>query len=349
MQSYFRLSASSRLRCPLSIFGLPEQYQKAAENDVFDHLDQAIVAYFRAEACEEIPAILNVPSFFVSDELKRLFTLYLPGLQVKMIQLFAGELDSREFPLWGRFNTCGGEVTMSESNHIQPDNRFVYRLMSAKCSYGSMSHPLNVAESGGGHGVLFGPEAQPVLNANDWRPDVNVIHFGDCTPREQNIETGEAVEKKGFEKFWSGVVEFSTAQKCAPIIDQVWYETDDRYLIDDAPVLLMKGILFCKRGGIITIEVTEPESGSEEGTEKTQEQVQADMEQANAEVAASVDQALAEGSCGSMKLSDSSGGSVALGDVAASALAESQKLAQESEGADRQAVPIVMDMLGHLT
>ena len=50
MQSYFRLSASSRLRRPLSIFGLPEQYQKAAEKDVFDHLDQAIVAYFRAEA-----------------------------------------------------------------------------------------------------------------------------------------------------------------------------------------------------------------------------------------------------------------------------------------------------------
>ena len=110
---------------------------------------------------------------------------------------------------------------MSGSNHIQPDNQFVYRLISAKCSYGSMSHPLNVAEAGGGHGVLFGPEAQPVLNANDWRPDVNVIHFGDCTPREQNIETGEAVEKKGFEKFWSGVVEFFTAQKCAPIIDQV--------------------------------------------------------------------------------------------------------------------------------
>lgn len=37
---------------------------------------------------------------------------------------------------------------MSGSNHIQPDNQFVYRLISAKCSYGSMSHPLNVAEAG---------------------------------------------------------------------------------------------------------------------------------------------------------------------------------------------------------
>lgn len=105
---------------------------------------------------------------------------------------------------------------MSGSNHIQPDNQFVYRLISAKCSYGSMSHPLNVAEAGGGHGVLFGPEAQPVLNANDWRPDVNVIHFGDCTPREQNIETGEAVEKKVLRS--SGVVWLSFLQhRSAPL------------------------------------------------------------------------------------------------------------------------------------
>lgn len=32
----------------------------------------------------------------ISDELKKLFTLYIPDLQAKMIQLFAGELDSRE-------------------------------------------------------------------------------------------------------------------------------------------------------------------------------------------------------------------------------------------------------------
>lgn len=61
------------------------------------------------------------------------------------------------------------------------------------------------------------------------------------------------------------------------------------------------------------------------------------------------DSPLAEASCGSMKLSDSSGGSVALGDVVASTLAQSQKSAQESKGTDKQAVPIITDMLGHLT
>lgn len=184
---------------------------------------------------------------------------------------------------------------MSDSSNIQAENQFVYRLVTAKCSYGSMSHPLNVAEIAGGHGVLFGPEAQPVLNANDWQPGVNVIHFGDCTPRDQNMETGEVIEKKGFDKFWSGVVEFFTAQKCLPMIDQVWYETADKYLIDGAPALLMKGMLFCKRGGIITIEAVQNNAEDGEDALKTSEEIQAEMDQVTKDVDAAVDQALDDG------------------------------------------------------
>lgn len=305
---------------------------------------------------------------------------------------------------------------MSETNR-DPQNQFVYRLMTAKCSYGSMSHPLNVAETGGGHGVLFGPEAQPVLNANDWRSGVNVIHFGDCTPREQDLETGQAGVKAGFEKFISGIVEFFATKKCTPIIEKVWYETENKYTLDGAPALLVRSMLFCKRGGIITIEAAQTNGDDGETAEKTPEQAKADMEQAEAEVAASVDRALAEGkidaetaqfmkdgygaalqfangdiatanqlfadlttgggdgsyssseaqfdkfklylqhndsplagtSGSSMKLSDSSGGSVALGDAIASSLVQSQKSAQGSEGTDKQPVPIITDMLEHLT
>ena len=178
---------------------------------------------------------------------------------------------------------------MSGSNYIQPENKFVYRLTYAKCSFGSMSHPLNVAESKGGHGVLFGPEAQPVLNANDWRPNINVIHFGDCTPRTHNTETGEAIEKKGFSKLVGGFLEFIIAQKCSPMIEKVWYETENKYMIDGAPVLLMRSMLFCKRGGIITIEATPTEGANGESSENSQTQAPADIEQTNAEVAASVD------------------------------------------------------------
>ncbi len=184
---------------------------------------------------------------------------------------------------------------MSNTGNIESENKFVYRLMNAKCSFGSMSHPLNVAQTGGGHGVLFGPEAQPILNANDWRPNINIIHFGDCTPRPQDTETGEIVELEGFAKMIGGFVEFIIAQKCSPMIERVWYETEKKYLIDGAPVLLVRSLLFCKRGGIITIEATPTEGADGENNENAQTQAPVDIEQTNAEVAASVDQALAEG------------------------------------------------------
>ena len=81
MHSYFRLSPSSRLRRPLTIFGLPAQYRNATDKDGFDKLDLAIVAYFSEEAREEIPAILGEPTFLISDKLKQLFNLYVPDLE----------------------------------------------------------------------------------------------------------------------------------------------------------------------------------------------------------------------------------------------------------------------------
>ena len=141
-----------------------------------------------------------------------------------------------------------------DNGYVLPENHFVCRMMCAKCSYGAMPHPLNVSELRGGHGVLFGPEEQPVLNANDWLPDINVMHFGDCTPRSHNEETGQIIEKKGIAKFFSDFFQFFNTGKCMPMIERVWYETEQKYLIDGAPVLLVKSMLFCKRGGIITID-----------------------------------------------------------------------------------------------
>ena len=101
MHSYFRLSPSSRLRRPLTIFGLPTQYRNAIDKSSFDKLDLASVAYFSEEAREEIPSVLCDPAFLISDELKRLFRLYIPDLEAKMVQLFAGEKDShKSCPYW---------------------------------------------------------------------------------------------------------------------------------------------------------------------------------------------------------------------------------------------------------
>lgn len=170
-------------------------------------------------------------------------------------------------------------------NNVLPENHFVCRMMCAKCSYGSMSHPLNVPELQGGHGVLFGAEEQPVLNANDWKPDINVIHFGDCYPRNQD-ENGNIIKESGFNKFLSDAGAFFFSKKCIPMIEKVWYETETKYLIDGAPVLLVKSLLFCKRGGIITIEQPTFEDGADENNvpdlpmEVLEEQVDATVDRA---------------------------------------------------------------------
>ena len=100
MQTYFRLSPSTRLSRPLTIFALPQKYQRVVTWETFDQLDPSVVAYFSAEAREEAAAVLSEPSFLICDELKKLFELYVPGLRAKMIQLFAGEKDSHESYLY---------------------------------------------------------------------------------------------------------------------------------------------------------------------------------------------------------------------------------------------------------
>lgn len=184
------------------------------------------------------------------------------------------------------------EITAGSQGEITEQNIFVYRLMYAKCNFGSMSHPLNVAEVAGGHGVLFGPEEQPVLNANDWRPGVNVIHFGDCSPKTVDAD-GNIVEdtSTGIVKFFKDLWDFITTKKCTPLIEKVWYDTDTKYLIDGAPVMLTRSVLYCKRGGIITIDFTMQSSDTDGETPPTAEDVQKAIDDTNA----AVDQALAEG------------------------------------------------------
>lgn len=184
------------------------------------------------------------------------------------------------------------EINAGSQGEITEQNIFVHRLMYAKCNFGSMSHPLNVAEVAGGHGVLFGPEEQPVLNANDWRPGVNVIHFGDCSPKTIDAD-GNIVEdtSTSIVKFFKDLWAFITTKKCTPLIEKVWYDTDTKYLIDGAPVMLTRSVLYCKRGGVITIDFSMQPSTAEGETSPAAEDVQQAIDETNA----AVDQALAEG------------------------------------------------------
>lgn len=187
------------------------------------------------------------------------------------------------------------ETPNTDSLDIAPESIFAYRLMYAECSYGSMQHPLNVAEVCGGHGVLYGPEEQPLLNANDWVPDVNVIHFGDCSPKKLD-ENGDAIEEKASTvvgQFLKDLKAFIFTGKCSPMIDKVWYETKKNYKIDGAPVLQVCSRLYCKRGGVIKIILQPADSADTESAEEQEEQ--ADAVEAMSNTIAAVEQALAEG------------------------------------------------------
>lgn len=56
--------------------------------------------------------------------------------------------------------------------------KYVVHGMYAQCSMGTMKNYLNTDV---GHGVVY--QGQPLLNANDHAPQVNLTHFGDCNSK----------------------------------------------------------------------------------------------------------------------------------------------------------------------
>ena len=95
-EQFFRLRISDQISRTLDIIGLPAQYTNVVAKSDFDKLDDNIVAYFRGETVPEISGVLAHPSFLVCDDLNSLFQLYSPQFQAKAIQLFAGEMESKE-------------------------------------------------------------------------------------------------------------------------------------------------------------------------------------------------------------------------------------------------------------
>ena len=179
-----------------------------------------------------------------------------------------------------------------ETTIILPDNTYVVRLMTAKCTYGNMEHPLNVREIGGGHGVLYGASQEPVLNANDFVVNENVFHFGDCSSHTPYAEANK--ENAASKNFLEKAVDFFVdgffalvAPKCKPATENVWIEIDDKHILDGAPVVLVKSKLCCRRGGIIEIvaEIAVPENiegdtPSNPAVEETMEKIEAEIDAA---------------------------------------------------------------------
>lgn len=93
---YFILETSKKIKRPLNILGLPQRYKNITDQQEFEHIDHAVVAYFSGEQQEEASAVLETPAYLLNDELKQIFSLYMPSFQAKAIQLFAVEMDRHD-------------------------------------------------------------------------------------------------------------------------------------------------------------------------------------------------------------------------------------------------------------
>ena len=180
-----------------------------------------------------------------------------------------------------------------EKTIIFSEKTYVVCMMTAKCTFGNMEHPLNVREVEGGHGVLYGASQEPVLNANDFIVNENIFHFGDCSSHTPYAEANKenAANKNFLEKAADFIVDgfFALiAPKCKPATENVWIEIDDKHILDGAPVVLVKSKLCCRRGGIIEIvaEIAVPED--EGGNETSNPAVEETMKEIEAEIDAAI-------------------------------------------------------------
>lgn len=145
--------------------------------------------------------------------------------------------------------------------------KYVTHGMYAECSMGTMKNYLNTDV---GHGVVY--QGQPLLNANDHVPQINLTHFGDCNSKmiyeeakKQLDEKYKAEEGDNFleraGKAIAGSVakaavtaqEYLTVNKCQLDTPLPWRFCNEEHMIDGAPALTMDSVCPCRYGGIISI------------------------------------------------------------------------------------------------
>lgn len=152
---------------------------------------------------------------------------------------------------------------------------YITRGMKAMCQCGTApkGNYLNIVTD---HGVIAGPDQQPVLNTNDHTTDT-VIGFGNCTsdanPKLRLQQSVVAGISAGLTSVLLGgsplaiVVGFTVGNgigkilsdigliscKCEPDTPKVWQNGDEEHILDGAPILTKDSVLYCRNGGTIYI------------------------------------------------------------------------------------------------
>lgn len=136
------------------------------------------------------------------------------------------------------------------------EHQYVTRLISVKCSMGTMANPLNVKTD---HGLIWDQESDkfPVMNANDHISGENVIHFGRCKSDKnpgnkldlENIVMGILCPASVLIRKLTGC----DGCKCEPKTLVPWTNTSTKHMVEGAPALTVDSNLACYYGGIISI------------------------------------------------------------------------------------------------
>ena len=100
---------------------------------------------------------------------------------------------------------------------------YVVRGMQLRCTSGSAPGKITTST---GHGVLY--KGEPLLNANDHIPMVNLPGFGNCL----NLQ----------------------GCKCMTATTLAWMNCSTNHLIDGAPALTTSSKCICLLGGVISIQ-----------------------------------------------------------------------------------------------
>lgn len=156
------------------------------------------------------------------------------------------------------------------------DQKYVTRLMRARCSCGTIVNYLNIGRD---HGILVGADMQPLMNANDHVAGVNIIHFGNC----KSDKNPERMFRKGLVSLMASstvpgmliglVTKDATffgdhltdslealgimACKCKPNTPNPWEITNEDSIVEGAPALMTCSTLTCRYGGVI--EIVDPD------------------------------------------------------------------------------------------
>ena len=149
------------------------------------------------------------------------------------------------------------------------DQEYQIRLSYAKCSMGTMDNLINIKKD---HGVVWekGDDMYPVLNANDFQPKDNIVHFGRCNstanPGNSAIRPFSWARRL-FSKLF-GCFSGCDGCKCEPVTLTPWIDTSDGHFVEGTPALTNESICTCYYGGTIRFLTTEELIAKQEEQEK---------------------------------------------------------------------------------